>query len=87
MQGYQPEFKCSFFHFRVLSLTAPMLWRKASAEPSEGKSQGTGDLVWGGEGDGRQPKNEVKVERNECKRLHALEFGQSSGFKGQRKEL
>ena len=64
-----------------------MLWRKASAEPSEGKSQGPGDLVWGGEGDGRQPKNEVKVERNECKRLHTLEFGQSSGFKGQRKEL
>ena len=22
-----------------------------------------------------------KVERNECKRLHALEFGQSSGFR------
>ena len=64
-----------------------MLWRKASAEPSEGKSQGPGDLGWGGEGDGRQPQNEVKVERNECKRLHDLEFGQSSGFKGQRKEL
>ena len=51
------------------------------------ESQGPGYLVWGGVGDGRQPKNEVKVERNEYKRLHALEFGQNSGFKGQRKEL
>ena len=60
---------------------------KTSAEPSERKNRGPRVLVWGREGDGRQPKNEVKVERNECKRLHALEFGQSSGFRGQRKEL
>ena len=44
-------------------------------------------LCGGTEGDGRQPKNKVKLEKNECKQLHALEFGQSSGFRGKRKEL
>ena len=34
-------------------------------------------LCGGTEGDGRQPKNKVKVEKNECKRSHALEFGQT----------
>ena len=33
-------------------------------------------LCGGTEGDGRQPKNKVKVGRNECKQLHVLEFGQ-----------
>ena len=44
-------------------------------------------LCGGTEGDGRQPKNKVKLEKNECKQLHALEFGLSSGFRGKRKEL
>lgn len=41
----------------------------------------------GPEGDGEQPQNWGKVERNECKWLHALEFGPSPGFRGERKEL
>ena len=38
-KGNKQNSNTSFSHFRVLSLTAPMLGRKASAEPSEGKSQ------------------------------------------------
>lgn len=56
---------------------------------------GVQESLWGGgcggeggpEGDGEQPQNWGKVERNECKWLHALEFGPSPGFRGERKEL
>lgn len=66
------------------SFHCPYARRKASAEPSEGKSQSPRVLVWGHRGMEGNQRTRWK-ERNECKRLHALSLHGTQGFRGKRK--